>query len=762
MNFLAPLMLFGLLAIAIPPILHLLNRKEAKPQVFPAMEFLRRAYRKTARRLKMKQWLLLALRMLLFAFLALALSKPMWSPQVNPLLSGSDHLGELEGTQVILFDQSYAMDYLLDEKEGRRLFDLARSHALRVLAESSGPAAVITFGAETKSLSQSLTADHQLLSSGLKELKVSQSYGQLDEALSLAYQLLRDRPKVEAKQITLLSTPNRSFDSASSPPPELGKVRLSQVDLTTRVDLGSQKLDSALDLPKISLQARKKLANHAITRLTLSSAPQRGEDQWRAEVEIANYSPEPMNLWPIWVELEGEVLVRGFVTLAPYESGMKRLYFKAKVDLSSQQETDQTKITSMQAKKGWIKLANDPLPIDDQWPFWIEAKKPTKLLALNGDPRPTPHEDELFYLERALAPQVLGGAQKVQIQSRLMLGADLKDEQLEGVDIILLANVPRPSLTLARQIKSHLEAGGGLWLAPGARTEIDTWNRALGDFLPRPLRGMRRAGDAASVQSRGVARLNEFDIDHSLLRPFEAPQRSSLALAEIEKYILFDPKPTPQSAVIIKLNEGSPFLMTRQVAQGRVVMFAGPLDREWNDLVIRPDFVPLASETVRFLSRDINGGQLSTQLGSSLKLELNGDGPFFSLSPQGEREGLSRVSNQQTKLNQRDRGWLVSSAKRLGHHQILGQTDLETTNTEQSEHILRRFVVSLDHRGSRLSKVAVKQSKQENTEQDQVSETMLLEEQKELWHLALFGLFILTCLEGVVLFQKRETSKQTA
>ena len=64
---------------------------------------------------------------------------------------------------------------------------------------------------------------------------------------------------------------------------------------------------------------------------------------------------------------------------------------------------------------------------------------------MNGDPRPTPHEDELFYLEHALAPQVLGGAQQVHIQSRLMLGADLKDEQLEGVDIILLANVPRPS-----------------------------------------------------------------------------------------------------------------------------------------------------------------------------------------------------------------------------------------------------------------------------------------------------------------------------
>ena len=759
MNFLAPLMLFGLLAIAIPPILHLLNRKEAKPQIFPAMEFLRRAYRKTARRLKMKQWLLLALRMILFAILALALSKPMWSPQVNSLLSSEDDIRSIEGTQVIIFDQSYAMDYLLEPAEGRRLFDLARSHALRVLAESDGPAAVITLSAKSKSLSQGLSADRQLLSSGLKELKVTDTYGELNEALSLAYKLLRDRPKLEVKHITLLSTPNRSLETALPPPPELGTVTMSQVDLVSRVDLNPVSSELALDRPELGTKARKKLGNHAITRLTISSAPQRGENQWRAEIEVANYSPEAMNLWPIWVELEGEVLVRGFVSLAPFESGVKRLYFKA--DLGSSEDRDPLKY--FQAKQGWVKLANDPLAIDDHWPFWIEAKKPTKLLALNGDPRPTPHEDELFYLEHALAPQVLGGAQKVQIQSRLMLGADLKDEQLEGVDIILLANVPRPSFNLARQIKSHLDAGGGVWLAPGARTEVDAWNLALGEFLPRPLRGIRRAGDAASVQSRGVARLSGFELEHPLLRPFESPQRSSLALAEIEKYILFDPRPTPQSEVIIKLDEGSPFLLTRQVGKGRVLMYAGPLDREWNDLVIRPDFVPLASETIRYLSRDLASGQLSTTINTNLQLELNGDGPFFALSPQGERQGLSRAKRNNKKVNQLDRGWQVTELRRLGHHQIVGPVESKQVDSQsQSEKILRRFVVSLDGRGSRLIKTSVKQGIDLATAEEQVSETMLLEEQKELWHLALFGLFILTCLEGAVLFQKRETSKVKA
>ena len=99
----------------------------------------------------------------------------------------------------------------------------------------------------------------------------------------------------------------------------------------------------------------------------------------------------------------------------------------------------------------------------------------------------------------------------------------------------------------------------------------------------------------------------------------------------------------------------------------------------------------------------------------------------------------------------------------MGHHQIVGPVESKQVDSQsQSEKILRRFVVSLDGRGSRLIKTSVKQGIDLATAEEQVSETMLLEEQKELWHLALFGLFILTCLEGAVLFQKRETSKVKA
>lgn len=771
MTFLAPMMLLGLLAVVIPPILHLLNRKEAKPVTFPAMEFLRRAYRKTARRLKMKQWLLLALRMALFAALAIALAKPTWLSAQEDLVGL--HGTTVKGAQVILFDLSYPMGYELNEDRRETLFDAARAHALRVIAESDGPIAVVTTAGTTQSLTQSLTADRSLLQEAVRHLELSDDKPNFEEALQLAYHLLSERPINEGKQITVLSTPHRDLSVAPPVPENLGELKMIKVKLNGEsTSLGSTLVD-ADDQPRLSPEARAKFANHVITDLKLSAAPHMGRDQWRVEVYIANFSNEPMNLWPIWVELEGEVLVRGFVNLKAQERGVKRLYFKVDPERFNKQSTSKANGEGASpvgedqktvAMRAWVKLAPDALKIDDQRPFWIESRPPISLLALNGDPRPTPHEDELFYLERALGPAVLGDT-PVTLRSRPLLSAELTDQELEGVDLILLANLPRPSVSLGEQLKSHLEAGGGLWLAPGARSDVEAWNRALGDLLPRTLRGQRKAGDAASVEGRSVARLSDFK-PHRLLSAFESPERSSLALAQIHQYFLFDPKPTSRAETVITLDEGSPFVMTQQFGQGRVVLWAGPLDREWSDLVIRPDFVPLAAETVRYLSRDQSGTSLSAPLNGRVQLELNGEGPFYSISPLGEKSILTRSEQSKGGLSggtHQTRGWQSVALKRIGHYQITSSRELINRGKEdQNDHVeraLRRFVVHLEISESDLQERGASEMTQNERSAGTTVEVSALGQRRELWHIGLIGLFLFTLLEGLTLYQRREEAR---
>ena len=77
MNFLNPVFLAGLAAAAIPILIHLFTRRQPKSIPFSSLEFLAEVHQSEIRRLKLKQWVLLALRTLAIAALAIAMAKPL-------------------------------------------------------------------------------------------------------------------------------------------------------------------------------------------------------------------------------------------------------------------------------------------------------------------------------------------------------------------------------------------------------------------------------------------------------------------------------------------------------------------------------------------------------------------------------------------------------------------------------------------------------------------------------------------------------------
>src|SRR5260370_21848275 len=79
-----PAYLWGLLAVALPILVHLFNQRRPRPLAFGAIEFVLRSQRQRARRLRLRQIILLALRCLLIAAVALALARPSLKPRGAP------------------------------------------------------------------------------------------------------------------------------------------------------------------------------------------------------------------------------------------------------------------------------------------------------------------------------------------------------------------------------------------------------------------------------------------------------------------------------------------------------------------------------------------------------------------------------------------------------------------------------------------------------------------------------------------------------
>src|SRR5215217_8640627 len=126
-------------AAPVPVIIHLLNRKRYVVVNWAAMRFLLAAQKKNVRRLKLEQWVLLAVRTLLVLLVALAMAAVMpWFEPVWQRLFPGDALAastQVRTHRVIVIDGSFTMAARRGDDLSR--FDAARAQAHAVLEKSA-------------------------------------------------------------------------------------------------------------------------------------------------------------------------------------------------------------------------------------------------------------------------------------------------------------------------------------------------------------------------------------------------------------------------------------------------------------------------------------------------------------------------------------------------------------------------------------------------------------------------------------------------
>ena len=84
MGFVAPLVLFGLGALAIPVLIHLIQRERKRVVEFPSLMFLRKIPYQSVRRRRIRDWFLLLMRLTALALIVLAFARPFFKrPQMK-------------------------------------------------------------------------------------------------------------------------------------------------------------------------------------------------------------------------------------------------------------------------------------------------------------------------------------------------------------------------------------------------------------------------------------------------------------------------------------------------------------------------------------------------------------------------------------------------------------------------------------------------------------------------------------------------------
>lgn len=127
MQFLSPLFLIGLAAVAIPVVVHLFNFRRYKKVYFSNVELLQQLQTETRKQSRLKQWLVLALRIGCIIFIVLAFAQPIIPGHNGISQAGSKYVS-------VYLDNSFSMEGVTPQ--GSKL-ELAKRKAHEIAAAYS-------------------------------------------------------------------------------------------------------------------------------------------------------------------------------------------------------------------------------------------------------------------------------------------------------------------------------------------------------------------------------------------------------------------------------------------------------------------------------------------------------------------------------------------------------------------------------------------------------------------------------------------------
>ncbi len=460
MVFLAPLMLFGLLAALVPVAIHLIRRERPPKLMFGTIRFLKQTSRKLILFQRLRQVALMLLRCAVVALLAAAFARPLLDPRAARLAAAGPR------SAVVLLDLSMSMRY-------GDVFERARRVALDALdgLDAGDEAAFAGFAAAPERVRE-LDADIAALRAAVAGIE-EPGFGatRFRPALELADRMLEEA-RFDNREVYLISDFQRTGMQGLD---EEGWMLAPGVGLVV-VDVGEAETGN---LALTDARAPERVLEDAAEQRILARARTTGS-----------------------VHLD-----RGEVSLAMDGAARER----APVDLRDRSEEVagfDVAFGGPGIRRGELSVAGDEFAADNTFYFTVDVLPRVRVLAVNGESSENWLDDEGHWFGLAVAG---GGESPFALETVEPAGLDAA--ALARSDVVALLNVGGLSAAQARLVAEYVEAGGSLLIAPGDRVDPARFNRQFEAVAPA------RLGPRGEEEDYLV--IADLDRRHPILRPLD-------------------------------------------------------------------------------------------------------------------------------------------------------------------------------------------------------------------------------------------------
>ena len=587
--------LFGLAAVSIPVIIHLLNKMQVREMPWAAMRFLKESIEKNQRRLQMEDIILLILRCLLVALLILALSRPTW--QSNARSSGAHQV-----TAVLIVDDSYSMGLTNGIETS---FDRAKTAAEQILqAFPTGSSSALCFAADNvQPVIAQPTYDFNLLRQTIRQAKLTDRATDLTNALQLAVSTLQKHEGGGSKEIYVIT------DGQANGWPSLdqlkGQLAEIQKQMTVHLVLVGDEAES----------------NLGVTGLRLESGLTPINQQLRCSVEVLNGSETEARDVRVGLQVDDEPSGSETIidSIPPGTSRSVALFAKLRTE-------GYHTITAS--------IPHDRLPADDQRTVAVRAIRDVNVLLVEGSTTTDPSQADDFFVRNALVPVAPSDVDQYFIKTTTITPSQLSGTSLDDYDAVFLLQVDALESNSEEALVNYVKQGGGLVVFPGPNCNIDSYNQGMGNgFLPARIGPWKGQPD----QEANFFTLQTKDYDHPIVTLWNDPSTGTLTSSHFKAYypLTLVPWTAPASGdkaplggqprVIVHFAQNDdPLAVEHTWGAGRVILFASTATTTWNDLPVHPAFVPLMHRVLGSLVEREDEG-LNVAVGQKFSYGVNSD-----------------------------------------------------------------------------------------------------------------------------------------
>ena len=611
-SFVNPALLAGLGLVAVPVLIHLINLLRHRRVPWAAMEFLLESQRRNSTWIKLKQLLLLLMRMAAVAGVVLLVAQPIGCNQLGRFLGGR------KTQHIVLLDDSFSM---ADRWANTTAFDEAKKVIQRIGDELARQPMAQTFtllrfsragraadGTPADFYDERVTSDFgQRLSDRLAAMRPSQRSISPDAALRAADGWI-DKEKDEDRVVYLVSD-FRNHDWQEADPLVKTLTRLDTAGVQLR-------LINCVDAAH---------SNLAIASLEPVRGTRAAGAPFYMAVTVSNFGSDPVDSVPVVLEEDGQprpALTIDHIGPGVSETRRFSVYFK----------------TAGEHTVG-AAIGSDPLSFDNVRFAVVDLPASVPVLLVDGDRDFT----NARYLAAALAP---GGAVKTGIDPQIEPPNYLNNKPLDKFQAVYLLDVGHLDQPAIEALEKYVTQGGGLGVFLGENCRPTFYNEKLyrdgAGLFPLPLLGktqllVDRLDKGADLEVS----------DHPIFRIFAGERNSYLNAVLVDWYVAaprrWSPEPKSGTHVLARLRNKAPLCVEKRVGEGRVVAFTTTVAPTWNNWGRNPSFVVAMLEMQSYLAPppSLDANRL---VGSPIELELDA-GRYLSevrlLAPSDRGEAAS-------------------------------------------------------------------------------------------------------------------------